>query len=153
PPLPLLRPLHPRQAPPCHRQPQTTSPTLAPATDAPTQGFWALPARADFGQLYSFVVVLEMMAAAAAAPAMPGEASGTTSVATHARPAPPSTIASSSPSLHHAPCSPPPYRASPFPHLPLATSPLPHSLLSLRGARGLQSLARLAGRLSPFCRW
>ncbi|XP_062221420.1 transcription factor TCP7-like [Phragmites australis] len=37
-------------------------------------GFWALPARADFGQLWSFAAAPEMMVAAAA-PAMAGEAS------------------------------------------------------------------------------
>ncbi|AQK76400.1 Transcription factor TCP21 [Zea mays] len=44
---------------------------------APAQGFWALPARADFGQLWSFAAAPEMMvaAAAAAAPGMAGEAS------------------------------------------------------------------------------
>ncbi|KAL6912302.1 hypothetical protein ACP4OV_001107 [Aristida adscensionis] len=42
------------------------------ATVGPTQGFWALPARADFGQLWSFAAAPEMMVAA---PAMAGEAS------------------------------------------------------------------------------
>ncbi|KAF0934565.1 hypothetical protein E2562_025656 [Oryza meyeriana var. granulata] len=52
--------------------------SAAPAPEAavgPTQGFWALPARADFGQLWSFAAAPEMMVAAAAAPAMAGEAS------------------------------------------------------------------------------
>ncbi|BAH91947.1 transcription factor TCP7 [Oryza sativa Japonica Group] len=53
----------------------TTSPAPAPDATAPTQAFWALPARADFGQLWSFAAAPEMMVAAAAAPAMPGEAS------------------------------------------------------------------------------
>ncbi|KAF8691813.1 hypothetical protein HU200_040215 [Digitaria exilis] len=51
-----------------------TEPTVA----APAPGFWALPARPDFGQLWSFAAAPEMMvaaAAAAAAPAMAGEAS------------------------------------------------------------------------------
>ncbi|CAN6252715.1 unnamed protein product [Urochloa humidicola] len=50
-----------------------------PTVAAPAPGFWALPARADFGQLWSFAAAPEMMvaaaAAAAAAPAMAGEAS------------------------------------------------------------------------------
>ncbi|KAG8073012.1 hypothetical protein GUJ93_ZPchr0006g41156 [Zizania palustris] len=55
---------------------QATSAAAAPeATQAvgPTAGFWALPARADFGQLWSFAAAPEMMVAAA--PAMAGEAS------------------------------------------------------------------------------
>uniref|UniRef100_A0A0D9VMZ5 TCP domain-containing protein n=1 Tax=Leersia perrieri TaxID=77586 RepID=A0A0D9VMZ5_9ORYZ len=51
------------------------APDLAAHPVAPTQGFWALPARADFGQLWSFAAAPEMMVAAAAAPAMAGEAS------------------------------------------------------------------------------
>ncbi|XP_040376519.1 transcription factor TCP7-like [Oryza brachyantha] len=54
------------------------APASAPDAPAPTQGFWALPARADFGQLWSFAAAPEMMVAAAAAaatPAMAGEAS------------------------------------------------------------------------------
>uniref|UniRef100_A0A0E0K785 TCP domain-containing protein n=1 Tax=Oryza punctata TaxID=4537 RepID=A0A0E0K785_ORYPU len=53
---------------------QTADPAPAPDAAVPTQGFWALPARADFGQLWSFAAAPEMMVAAAA-PAMTGEAS------------------------------------------------------------------------------
>ncbi|XP_066319962.1 transcription factor TCP7-like [Miscanthus floridulus] len=38
-----------------------------PTVAAPAPGFWALPARADFGQLWSFAAAPEMMVAAAAA--------------------------------------------------------------------------------------
>jgi hypothetical protein len=54
-------------------------PAVAAAAAAPAPapaGFWALPARADFGQLWSFAAAPEMMVAAAATPpAMAGEAS------------------------------------------------------------------------------
>jgi transcription factor TCP21 len=50
-----------------------------PTVAAPAPGFWALPARADFGQLWSFAAARLMLVAAAAAaaatPAMAGEAS------------------------------------------------------------------------------
>ena len=44
----------------------------AAAALGPAPGFWALPARADFGQLWSFAAAPDMMVAA---PAMAGEAS------------------------------------------------------------------------------
>jgi len=46
-----------------------------PTVAAPAPGFWALPGRADLGQLWSFAAAPEMMVAAAATPAMAGEAS------------------------------------------------------------------------------
>nr|BAK06031.1 predicted protein [Hordeum vulgare subsp. vulgare] len=46
--------------------------TVAAASMGPAPGFWALPARGDFGQMWSFAPPPEMMVAA---PAMAGEAS------------------------------------------------------------------------------
>ncbi|XP_052147333.1 transcription factor TCP21-like [Oryza glaberrima] len=100
----------------------TTSPSPTLASDAPVQGFWVLPAGADFGQFWSFAAVREMMAAAAA-PAMLGEAFAA-SVGNYLCCGACSPLATS-PHLLAVPVAVPlPF---PIPHRPSPISPVPSS--------------------------